>query len=184
MINDSLVDVYTWWDSFNTAPVTGSLLSVAAGRRLAGFGDLCILDSSARAIRWEPCASEMATGSGRLLLNRSGFEFQVNIDVPWNASVAFVNLHSDGIYELDTLCLPDVLGLTERDSRSVRPLVPDVNVVDMGFHDVTVVDMDHVVGPDFPVADLDILRGMGPLPGSLCSSCMTCTPDRPGSSLL
>ena len=87
MINDSHVDVYTWWDSFETAPVTGSLLSVAADRCLAGFGDLFLrlVNSSARTIRWEPCASEMATGSGRPPLDRSGVNLQVNIDVPWNA---------------------------------------------------------------------------------------------------
>ena len=54
--------------------------------------------------------------------------------------------------------------LTGRDSRSVRTLVPDDNVVDRGFHDVTVVDMDHVDGPNVHVADIDILRGMWPFP--------------------
>ena len=58
-----------------------------------------------------------------------------------------VNLQSEGIYKLNTISLPDVLGLhvrqpgaavirvlTGRDSRSVRALVPDDNVVDRGFH--------------------------------------------------
>ena len=52
--------VYTWWDSFETAPVTGSLLSVAANHRFAEMCDLFlrVVDSSARAIRGILCASE------------------------------------------------------------------------------------------------------------------------------
>ena len=104
----------------------------------------------------------MASGSGRPL-DRPGVVFRINHDIPWN--------------ELNTIGLPDVLGLhawrpgtaviqvlTGRDSRSVRALIPDDNVVNRGYHDVTVVDMDHVDGPNIPVADLDILRGMWPLP--------------------
>ena len=157
--------------------MTGSLLSVASNCRLAGFGDLflCVnvVNSFSRIIRCRQCASQRSTGSGRPPVDRSGVDFQVQLDVPRNAPEAFVNLESDGIYELNTTCLPDVLGLrarqlgtavirvmTGRHSRNVRALVPDGNVLDRGFHDVTLVDMDHVEGPDVPVVDLDILRLM------------------------
>ena len=82
----------------------------------------------------------------------------------------YVTLNSDRIYELETTCVQDVLGLRARrpgaaavkimtgcDSRSVRVLVLDVKVLDRGFHDVTLLDMDDVEGPDASVADLSIL---------------------------
>ena len=43
-------------------------------------------------------------------------------------------------------------------------LVPDENVRDQGFHDVTLLDMGDVEGPDVSVADLSILRLQWPLP--------------------
>ena len=64
-----------------------------------------------------------------------------------------ISLESDRIYELNTMSMPDVLGLRARavihvmtgwDSWSVRALVTDGKVLDRGFHDVTLVDMDHV----------------------------------------
>ena len=54
--------------------------------------------------------------------------------------------------------------MTGRDSRSVRVLVPDGNVLDQGFHGVTLVDMGDVEGPDISVAELSILRQQWPLP--------------------
>ena len=54
--------------------------------------------------------------------------------------------------------------MTGRDSRSVRALVPDWKVLDRGYHDVTLVDMNHVDGPEVPVAELDTLRWMWPVP--------------------
>ena len=119
----------------------------------------------------------MATGSSRLPAGRSGVDFTVQLDVPWNAPEVFVNMDSAGLHGLDTESMPDVLGLrvrqpavavicvmTGRDSRSVRALVPDGKVLDRGFHDVTLVDMNHVDGPEVPVAELDTLRLMWPVP--------------------
>ena len=53
--------------SFETAPVTGSLIFVVAYLSLAEFGTLFqdIVDCLARAIRGTQCLLEMATGSGR-----------------------------------------------------------------------------------------------------------------------
>ena len=71
--------VYTWWDSFEIAPVTGSLLSVTPYRLFAEFCDLFlhVVDSFARDLREIPYTSEMATGSGRPPLDRSGVDFKV-----------------------------------------------------------------------------------------------------------
>ena len=54
--------------------------------------------------------------------------------------------------------------ISGRDSRSVRVLVPDVKVLDRGFHVIMLLDMGDVEGPDVPVADLSLLRLLWPLP--------------------
>ena len=133
------------------------------------------MDNFARAIQGTQCSLEMVTGSGQLPAGRSGVDFTVQLDVPWSAPEVFVNMESEG--QLDTNSMPDVLGLrsrqpgaavicviTGRDSQSVKELVPDGKVLDRGFHDVTLVDMDHVDGPDVPMAELDILRLMWLVP--------------------
>ena len=48
--------------------------------------------------------------------------------------------------------------LLGRDSSSVRALVPDVRVIDRGFHEITLVDMGDTSGPDVSIADLSRLR--------------------------
>ena len=78
----------------------------------------------------------MATDSAATTGGRAGIAFDVELVVPWDAPEAAVDLHSNGVVELDTV--PDVLGLTGRrpgaavvrvlqgrDVRSVRALVPD-----------------------------------------------------------
>ena len=169
--------LYTWWISFETTPVTGSLVSVAANLYVAEVGTLFldIVDSFALAICGTLCSVEMATGSGRLPVGRSGVDFTVQLDVPWNAPEVFVNMEYAGFYELDTESMPDVLGLrawqpgaavirvmTGRDSQSVWALCPDGKVLGKGFHDVTLVDMDHIDGPD--EGPVDTLRLMWPVP--------------------
>ena len=42
-------------------------------------------------------------------------------------------------------------------------LIPDTNMADRGFHDVTLLDMAEVVGPAVPVGDLTILQWQWPL---------------------
>ena len=89
--------------------------------------------------------AEMVMGSDSARqTRRSGVDFPVQLQVSWNSPEAYVNL----AYELKTV--PDVLGLHAqqpgaavikvllgRDSRSVQALVPDVKVLDRGFHEVT-----------------------------------------------
>ena len=70
----------------------------------------------------------------------------------------------------DTTCVPDVLGLRTRYAdadtvrvlpgraqESVRVFILDTNVVDRGFHDVTLLDMAEAVGPAVPMGDLSLL---------------------------
>ena len=100
----------------------------------------------------------------------------IDFQVPWNAPEAYVTLDSTRAYDLNTTFVPDVLGLrarrseaavvkvmTGRDSRSVRVLVLDEKMKDRGFHDVTLLDMGDVEGPDVSVGDLSILRLQWPL---------------------
>ena len=47
--------------------------------------------------------------------------------------------------------------LPGRDLECVRVLIPDANVVDGGFHDVTLVDMADAVRPTVSVGDLSLL---------------------------
>ena len=115
--------------------------------------------------------TEMATGSDSPAVGRPGVDFQVQLQVSWT----YVTLDSDSAYELKTV--PDVLGLHARkpglavvkvllgrDSRSVRALVPDVKVLDRGFHDVILLNMGDITGPDVSIADLSLLRLQWPLP--------------------
>ena len=50
-----------------------------------------------------------------------------------------------------------------RDSRSVRFVVPDGRVVDCGYHDVTVVDMEEEREPMVVLSDMTRLRELWPV---------------------
>ena len=63
----------------------------------------------------------MATDSAAAAGGRADITFGVELVVLWDALEAVVDLHSDGVMDLETV--PDVIGLT--DVRSVRTLVPD-----------------------------------------------------------
>ena len=105
---------------------------------------------------------------------QSGITFGVTLEVPWNAPEAYVQLHSDGVFDLDTV--PDVLGHCGRwpdaavvrvlqgcDARSVCALIPDPRVLERGFHDVTIVDMEDTAEPAVSEADLSLLRLQWPV---------------------
>ena len=72
------------------------------------------MDCFAWAIRKTQSSLEMATGRGQLPAGRSGVDFTVQLDVPWNAPEAFVNMDYAGLHELDIDSMPDVLGLRAR----------------------------------------------------------------------
>ena len=113
----------------------------------------------------------MATGGDTPAEARSGITFGVTLDVPWNAPEVYVQLHSDGVFDLDTilgLCgrRPDatvVRVLQGRDARSVRALIPDPRILERGFHDVTIVDMEDTAEPAISQADLSRLRLQWPV---------------------
>ena len=85
-------------DSLDTKPVTKSLHFAASGCRLAEFL-LAIVCRVFRIILWHCSDTEMATGGNRPTGDRSGVNFDVELQVPWNASEANVCLDSDGVYE-------------------------------------------------------------------------------------
>ena len=83
----------------------------------------------------------MATGGVTPADGRSGVTFDVELEVPWNAPEAYIQLNSKGVYDLATV--PNVFGLRGRrpdavvvkvllgwHPRSVRALVPDSRVID------------------------------------------------------
>ena len=156
--------------SLDTAPVTGSLLFNGPVCRLAvycatGFST-CVLLGSSDSI-W--LADGDATAGAQ-----SGITFGVMLDVPWNAPEAIVHLHSVGVVDLNTV--PDVLGLTGwrpeaavvrvlqgRVERSVRALIPDPRVLERGFHNVTIVDMEDLPEPSVSQDELSLLRLQWPV---------------------
>ena len=173
--------VFAGSSSLDTAPVTGSLHFAASGCHLtdslaAGL-NLCVCRGirllavcrTLRILLQLSLDSVMVTGGDTPADARSGINFDVVLEVPWNAPEAYVQLDSDGVYDLDTV--PDVLGLRGRhpeaavvrvllgrDSRSVRALVPDSRVLDRGFHDATIVDMEDTMELAVSDADLSMLR--------------------------
>ena len=62
-------------------------------------------------ILWRHCVAEMATESGRPVVDRPRVDFEVQLEVSWIAPEVYVTLDSDRIYELETTCVHDVLGL-------------------------------------------------------------------------
>ena len=91
----------------------------------------------------------MATDSAAAAEGRAGITSGVELVVPWDAPEAVVDLHSDGVMDLDMV--PDVIGLTGwwsgaavsrilqgRDVRSVHVLVPDSRGLERDFHYVTI----------------------------------------------
>ena len=118
----------------------------------------------------------MASGDSRSEADRSGVNFRVRIQGPWNAPDSLVTLDSPGMVVLDTAHVADVLGLRTRDADtelvrvlpgraqdSVRILIPDANAGASGFHDVTLMDMADAGRPPVSVGDLGMLRRQWPV---------------------
>ena len=168
--------------SLDTAPLTRSLLFAAPERRLtvsqAAVFRLCGLIECNDCFRIAVCQAlqrlrvdfVMATGSDTPAGARSGVTFDVTLEVPGKPPDAYVQLHSEGVFELEKT-VPDVLGLCGRrpdaavvrvmqgrDARSVRVLIPDPRVLERGFHDVTIIDMEETAEPAVSEADLSLPR--------------------------
>ena len=106
--------------------------------------------------------------------DRSGITFTADLCVPWDAPEAVVDMNSTDLISLGPF--PDKVGLVGRrkdaamshimkgrDCRSVRFVVPDVHLVDRGFHDVTVVDMGDDREPTIVLQDMTRLRELWPV---------------------
>ena len=173
--------------SLDTAPVTGSLLFYAPVCCLAvccaaevsswvlfGGTDCIWLAGRGLFFRQVGVTLVMATDSAAATGGRADITFGVELVVPWDAPEAVIDLHSDGVMDLN------VFGLTGRrpgaavyrilqgrDVRSVRVLVPDSRGLEQDFHDVTIVDMGDL--PESPVSmdELSLLRRQWP-PTVLC----------------
>ena len=178
--------VYKWRavagsSSLDTTPVIGSLLFAASVRRLAvsraAVFRLCVLIECNDCLRLAVCRAlwflqrlrvdfVMATDGDTPAEARS--TFGVTLEVPWNALEAHVQLHSDGVFDLEKT-VPDVVGLCGRrpdaavvrvmqgrDARSVCALIPDPWVLEGGFHDVTIVDMEDTAEPAGSETDLSL----------------------------
>ena len=111
---------------------------------------------------------------GAALANdRSGITFTADLCVPWDAPEAVIEMNSPDLISLETI--PDKVGLfgrrkeaamsrimSARDCRGVRFVVPDVRLVDRGFHDVTVLDMEDDREPTVVLKDMTRLRELWP----------------------
>ena len=109
-----------------------------------------------------------------LVDDRSGVTFTAELCIPWDAPEAVIDIDSADLVSLGSF--PDKVGLfgrrkdaavsrilAGRDSRSVRFLVPDGRVVDHGYHDVTVVDMEDEREPMVVMKDMTRLRELWPV---------------------
>ena len=106
--------------------------------------------------------------------DRTGITFTAELCVPWDAPEAVVDINSTDLISLGSF--PDKVGLfgrrkeaavsrimAGRDSRSVRFVVPDGRIVDRGYHDVTVVDMEEEREPMVVLSDMTRLRELWPV---------------------
>ena len=109
-----------------------------------------------------------------LVDDRSGVTFRAELCIPWDAPEAVIDIDSADLVSLGSF--PDKVGLfgrrkdaavsrilAGRDSRSVRFLVPDGLVVERGYHDVTVVDMEDDREPMVVMKDMTRLRELWPV---------------------
>ena len=109
-----------------------------------------------------------------LVDDRSGVTFRAELCIPWDAPEAVVDIDSADLVSLGSF--PDKVGLfgrrkdaavsrilAGRDSRSIRFLVPNGRVVDRGYHDVTVVDMEDEREPMVVLQDMTRLRDLWPV---------------------
>ena len=115
------------------------------------------------------------TMDGAALANdRSGITFTADLCVPWDAPEAVIEMNSPDLISLETI--PDKVGLfgrrkeaamsrimSARDCRGVRFVIPDVRLVDRGFHDVTVIDMEDDREPTVVLRDMTRLRELWPV---------------------
>ena len=113
--------------SLDAAPVTGSLLfyvpvcclAVCCAAEFSSWvlfgGADCIWLAGRGMFFWQVGVTSVMATDSAAAGGRAGITFGVELVVPWDAPEAVVDLHSDGVVDLETA--PDVIGLTG--SRSV-----------------------------------------------------------------
>ena len=179
-------DGFPQYQSSDAAPLTelqdlNKLLHIYSDC-LTGFYLIWTANST---VRISLSVEEVTSCCGELLLcqtmdgaapadDRPGVMFTAELCVPWDAPEAVVDLDSAELISLGSF--PDKVGLfgrrkeaavsrimAGRDSRSVRFVVPDGRIVDRGYHDVTVVDMEEEREPMVVLSDMTRLRELWPV---------------------
>ena len=179
-------DSFSRYQSSDAAPLTEVQdIYIILHINTEGFAGLCstrivsftvrITRSLEEVIRCGGVLSLCQTMDGAALADdRSGITFTADLCVPWDAPEAVVDMNSPDLISLGPF--PDKVGLVGcrkeaamsrimkgRDCRSVRFVVPDVRLVDRGFHDVTVVDMEDDREPTIVLQDMTRLRELWPV---------------------
>ena len=179
-------DSFSWYQSSDAAPLTEvhdiNIILHISSDCVAGLCSTRFVSLTVR-INWSleavlRCGGVLSlcqTMDGAALANdRSGITFTADLCVPWDAPEVVVEMNSLDLISLGPF--PDKVGLfgrrkeaamsrimKGRDCWSVRFVVPDVRLVDRGFHDVTVVDMEDDREPTVVLRDMTRLRELWPV---------------------
>ena len=109
--------VNTLRESVGVLRVTGSLLRYLQVPRFhvdALKQIVCVVGHINRTVPQNYIVDEMASENSQPGADRKGIDFEVHVQIPWNAPESVVTLDSPGVVVLDTTCVPDVLGLRTR----------------------------------------------------------------------
>ena len=111
--------------------MTGSLLHIVLACRLAVLCDcspcnylqvprfridalkqiVIVVCDINRSVPQDYIVNAMASENSQPGADWKGINFRVHVQIPWNAPESVVTLYSPGVADLDTTCVPDVLGL-------------------------------------------------------------------------
>ena len=179
-------DSFSRYQSSDAAPLTEVQdIYITLHFNTECFAGLCSIQIVSFSVRITRSLEEVIRCGGVLSLcqtmdgaaladDRSGITFTADLCVPWDAPEAVVDMNSKDLISLGPF--PDKVGLVGRrkdaaisrimkgrDCRSVRFVVPDVHLVDRGYHDVTVVDMGDDREPTIVLQDMTRLRELWPV---------------------
>ena len=77
---------------------------------------MCGVIDNKRTVPADSFIRVMASGDRWPGAGRSGIDFQVCVEIPWNASELLVTLDTSGVVVLDTSHVPEVLGFRTRNA--------------------------------------------------------------------
>ena len=115
---------------------------------------------------WDSIACAMTTSNNRSEAARQGIDFRVHVQIPRLAGGVQAGYH---ICYGRVGTADQVPGRPTSTSLARPPLgersgtIPNSQVVDRGFHDVTLIDMDQADEPVVPVEELGLLRRQWPM---------------------